>query len=64
MAIARPSTRLLFEEQKEERKQVKQRLVAVDQALDELRQAKERLEAATNLYLERLKGTPRGKRQP
>ena len=35
---------------------------AFDQALEELRAAKAKLDAAANLYLERLEGTRRGKR--
>ena len=39
-----------------EHKEIQRRLAAFDKALDDLRHAKERLNAAANLYLERLQG--------
>lgn len=57
MALAAPSVLLLSVERRREREEIQRRLNAFDEALDELRLAKERLQTAADLYLERLEGT-------
>lgn len=52
-----PSAALRSMDRKREREEIHRRLVAFDEALDDLRQAKERLQKAADLYLERLEGT-------
>ena len=53
------SASALLIERERERKELKKRLAAFDRALEDLRRAKERLSAASDLYLERLEGTKR-----
>lgn len=57
MDRAMPRTVLLSGDRQRERAEIQQRLEAFDAALNELRQAKDRLQVAANLYLERLEGT-------
>lgn len=64
MSLA-PSAVLLSSERKRERDDIRKRRVEFDEALEELRRAKQRLQVATDLYLERLEGTKdRAQRNP
>ena len=57
MAHAVSSAVLVSKERQREREEIQRRLVAFDDALADLRKAKERLQTAADLYLERLEGT-------
>lgn len=61
MAVA-ASTILMSPDRKQERAEMERRRKEFDDAVDDLRRAKERLLTATDLYLERLEGTKRAKR--
>ena len=64
MSVA-PSAVLRSEDRKRERDDIQKRRIEFDEALDDLRRAKDRLQRATDVYLERLEGNRRGaKRTP
>ena len=56
------SATLTLTERRRERDEIQRRLEAFDAALEDLRRAKQRLQVAADLYLERLEGTKRDKR--
>lgn len=63
MAVA-ARTLLMSPDRRKERSDMEARRKEFDEAVNDLRRAKERLLTATDLYLERLEGTRRDERNP
>lgn len=55
--MALPASAIELTQRKREREDIQRRRKDFDEALEELRRAKMRLQKATDLYLERLEGT-------
>lgn len=64
MAAALSVQHMTAQQRRQERSEMEARRKEFDDAVEDLRRAKERLLNATDLYLERLEGTKRAKRNP